>query len=298
MVLPVSNWGSVVTKRPVNIMLLLLVACLLPCIVEAEGTESNNTVLKRFVLEEPSYFAIGAGTRKWGTPNSFLTDPGNQAKFRLALRMLILPLTEQGDGFYFLFTEEALWNPFDGRSASLDNRYTPEFIGWWNNGIGQKGMWYRPAVGLSYTHQSNGLMGDMSRSWNRAMLRFAFGDVNNAPLLLTLKSWLSFSVDHRMPDLEDYVGEGEVLLIVQPLMRSQGLGADVLGLSLRSGITSTRRTFSNLEATLTCNAAALFHWPISTMPILMLQYFVGRGESLLYYKRDTHSLRIGLVVFR
>lgn len=264
----------------------------------SEQTPQPETapILQRLTLEEPSYFAIGGGTRKLGAVNSVLTDPDNQAKFRLALRLPILPLNDRGDGFYFSFSEEALWNPFDGSAASLDNRYTPEFIGWWGNGDGAG--WGVPSLGLSYTHQSNGLLGDNSRSWNRAMLRAAFGDHERHPLLLTLSSWVPFAVDYRMPDLEEYVGQGTLFILWQPLLTSRGWGADVLGLSLRSGVTLNRRFFTNLEATLIGDPGVLFDLPVRTTPHLMVQYFVGRGESILTYKRDTHSIRIGLAVLR
>ncbi|MCB2197841.1 phospholipase A [bacterium] len=282
------------------ILLLVLTSFLaqLPSAQAQARTTASETspMMERLILEEPSYFAIGAGTRKNGSVNSVLTDPNNQAKFRLALRLPILPLNERSDGFYFSFSEEALWNPFDGSAASLDNRYTPEFIGWW--GVGDGAGWEVPSLGLSYTHQSNGLLGDNSRSWNRAMLRAAFGDHRRHPLLLTLSTWYPFAVDYRMPDLEEYVGQGTVLLLWQPLLAGRGWGVDILGLTLRSGVTVNRRLFTNLEATLLCDPGVFFDLPVRTTPHLMLQYFVGRGESILRYKSDTHSIRIGLAVLR
>jgi len=295
--------------RPVRDSILLVFAVAIAAMVPAfpvKAAPADTTyipppLLRRLALEEPSYFAIGAGTRKRGTANSIVSDPDNQARFRLALRVPVLLLSKAGDGIYFSFSQESLWNPFDGSAASLDNSYTPQFMGWLEQGRAKRGpeyRWWRPSVGVAYLHQSNGFIGDNSRSWNRALVMLAFGDPLVEQWTATLEGWAPFSVDHRNTDIAAYRGLGRVAVLWQPLRQRDGRGADRLGLRLVSDIAPEGRFISNLEATLTAGLDVLTGVDIPWAPTFLLQGFWGRGESFLHYRRERHELRVGIAMMR
>ncbi len=278
-------------------LLLALLVILEPSSAQAQ-VKRDDTAPRRFGLAEPSWFLAGFGTEKHGRSNDLLTDPHNQMKFRFVFRMRVIPLGGYADGFYASFEQSSFWNPYKKYAPALDNTYTPQAFFYWDNGIAKRKRgwrWWKPSLSIAYNHQSNGLGAEESRTWNRVILRAEYGDLERHTLQLNLGVWYPFN-DMDNPDIEDQLGWGDVSVVWQPLVERYPDGIRVFGLHASTYWGVTGRIFKRFQLDIYAHPL-LLNRRLAWMPTLMLQFFTGRGESLMLYNRDTHALRIGIVVF-
>ncbi|MFH0883582.1 MAG: phospholipase A [bacterium] len=284
-----------------NRALSMFVAGLLAllCDVSADAqVEQHADAPRRFGLADPSWFLAGFGSEKNGKTNDLFTDSHNQMKFRFVLQAQVIPFGKNADGIYASFTQSSFWDPYTKNSPALENTYTPEVFVYWDNGyakLGNAWSWSKPSVRISYTHQSNGLGGEASRTWNRAILRIEFGDLTNHPLLMRLSVWVPFN-DMDNPDIEDHLGWGDVAVNWQPLLQRYPDGMRVLGVHAETNWGVSGRILKRFQLDIFAHPV-LLDSRLAWMPTLMLQYFTGRGESIRLYNRDTRALRVGVVLF-
>lgn len=230
---------------------------------------------------EPVYFIVGG-------------DDGLNAKFQISLRFRLFD--DRGrlarrlpwiDDLYLSFSQTALWDLGELSKPFTDASYRPRLF-YANYDLARyfDGR-LRVGVETGVGHESNGKVGDASRSFNMLYARptITLGDPDGlrmyaAPLIH------NYIAEGENRDLEDYRGYVDWLFGVG----SKG-GLDVWGIA-RKGARSDYGSFElNASYPLSkLSGGDLTGW-------LMLQYFAGYGESLLEYRRKLDSqLRLGISI--
>ncbi|MFN0066663.1 MAG: phospholipase A [Limisphaerales bacterium] len=248
----------------------------------------------RFSPYDPMYFVVGFDEE---------TSARFQISFKYRLILPNVPIAERnpwlGD-FYLGYTQRSLWLLGEDSSPFLDTTYAPAFfyerIGYewtpsWASRIGLR---------AGYEHNSNGQDGDDSRSLDRVFIRplVTFGSLTNWHVNVAPKAWFYLG-ETEGEDLPDYEGYFELYAeLIRPF--------DVkLAATWRVG-TALDRGFVQLDLSYPLNRlwtprnadiANTFDRGFGTF--LHAQYFIGHGETMLYYD-DWHSgeVRIGLSFVR
>lgn len=174
----------------------------------------------------------------------------------------------------FAYTQISFWQAYAASNSSpfRETNHEPEIMLTFGNDFKLFGFTNR-LVTLGLSHQSNGRTEPLSRSWNRLYAAFVF-ERNN--LVFSIKPWLripeSASSDDN-PDIEDYMGHGEVTLVYAKGLRSRSA-------TWRYNALKNRGAFQ-------------LNWtfPLKSKYKGYVQYFNGYGESLVDY--DARSNRIG-----
>lgn len=230
---------------------------------------------------EPVYFIVGG-------------DDGLNAKFQISLRYRLfdgegrlasrLPWI---DDLYLSFSQTSLWDLDELSRPFTDSSYRPRLF-YSNFDIGRllDGR-LRLGVEAGLGHESNGLAGDESRSFNMLYVRptFTFGDPQgfHAYLAPLIHNYMS---EDENPDIVDYRGYVDWQLGVG----SKG-GWNFWGV-LRKG---RRSDFGSAELNLSYPLSKLSGGDLTGW--LLVQYFVGYGESLLQYDQKLDSqVRLGIAV--
>jgi phospholipase A1/A2 len=206
-----------------------------------------------------------------------------EAKYQLSLKtkfshgLLGTPVSLWG-----AYTQSSRWQVYNGAASRpfRETNYEPELIlamplqgelAGWNLRLGS----------LALNHQSNGRSLPLSRSWNRVIGTLG---VERGAWTMELRPWLRIreSADSDdNPDVEDYVGRGELRIA-----RHGGDHGLVLQLrhSLRGGDRS--RGSAQLE----------WAFPLSGALHGYLQVFGGYGESLVDYNLRQTKVGLGVAI--
>jgi phospholipase A1 len=221
-----------------------------------------------------------------GTPvGSELDDV--EIKFQVSLKYLFMQdLIFKDLDLQFAFTTTSWWQAYNaGISAPFrETNYEPEIILNYHHSWSLLGLPVEQTT-LSFNHQSNGQTGQLSRSWNRIILGFAFTPTEN--VLWGLRAWYRLPEDEKItaldpsgddnPDIEKYMGYGEL----------GGLWSisdkHSLEFMLRNNLRSDNRGTIQLGWT----------FPINDRIQGYVEYFNGYGESLIYYNHHAQRLGIG-----
>ena len=206
----------------------------------------------------------------------------NEAKYQVSFRIPLAtkPLGERTD-LMFAYTQVSAWQIFSRRlSAPFRNTdYQPELVFGYeaNRKVGPLDL---SLLALSLTHQSNGQSKPLSRSWNRLVLS---GWFSRTRWLFHMKTWwrLPESVDDDdNPDIEAYVGYGEIFAYYKYTQH-------VFGVMLQNNLRSDHNR-TNLQ----------FDWsfPAHSRFKGYIQYFNGFKETLLDYDRRNHSIGAGVML--
>lgn len=200
-------------------------------------------------------------------------------KFSLGLSFSLFSQSELLDfldPLRFGYSQLSWWNIADDSSPFTEHNYNPEV--YWD--FTQPG---RPLIGdfpyvdrVGLEHQSNGLGGLDSRSWDRIYAQKTYHLLPQ--LRLGFKLWQVIGTDWQNDDIEDYLGSGQVSLEYEPndrtLIRFKvHRGHDVSTYSYQADI-RYRRPWLN---------SAFF-----------LSYYNGYGEALINYNQKASSVRLGL----
>ena len=214
-------------------------------------------------------------------------DPSFQTwemQFQLSFKIPIVPLPFANGRLAFGYTQISYWQIFnvDNSSAFRETNYAPEVMAGFENNAASLGLdKVRSTIGL--LHESNGMGGPGSRSWNRI-----YGEVklDRDSFTLGVKPW--YRIPERAkasptdakgddnPDIERYLGYGE------------------LTAELREGPFTARLTGrNNLRESPNYGSLQLdITFLMKNDAQLYFQAFDGYGESLLDYNR--HDRRFGL----
>ncbi|MCP4118239.1 MAG: phospholipase A [Desulfobacteraceae bacterium] len=185
------------------------------------------------------------------------------------------------------YTQRSFWQLYNTDSAPFrETNYEPELLLNLPMSIDLPGMTLR-TVNFGINHQSNGRGEPLSRSWNRLVANFGFEKENafsgGDTLVLQLKSWWRIpesSSDDDNPDIEDYLGNGEIRGYY--LWEGQRFG-----MMVRNNLDfNDNRGAFQVEWT----------YPLNERVSWYLQYYTGYGESLLDYDHTVNRLGIGFIL--
>lgn len=131
-------------------------------------------------------------------------------------------------------------------------------------------------VNLGLVHQSNGRSDPLSRSWNRVYTQFGFERGN---FVLLVRPWYRLKedvVDDDNPNIERYLGHGDVTAIYQ----------------------WGRQQFSLLGRYNAGNGAAQGTWsfPIHQRLMGYVKLFSGYGETLIDYNWSQTTAGVGILL--
>ncbi len=275
--------------------------------VAQKASEPTRVLEKRMTLEQlnrSNRFVLTPHKRNYLFPLSFTEHPNTQPyvdtnskslsdlskteiDFQLSIKILLLEDLFGDNGHFFLgYTNRSLWQMYsDADSAPFrETNHQPELMLSFTNDWEIFG--FRNALNeLVLNHQSNGLGGELSRSWNRVMFNTVFEHGNFA---FALNPWYRIPEPEQEypgdpdgddnPDITDYMGNFE-------FNGAYKHSDDIFSIMLRN----------NLDAD---NKGALelgWSFPISTNLRGQVKYFNGYGHSLIDYNTDMEVFALGIV---
>ena len=178
---------------------------------------------------------------------------------------------------WFGYTVTSFWQAYNNTISSpfRETNYEPEVMLVMRTNYELAGFRGR-FINLGFTHQSNGRGETLSRSWNRAYAQFGFERDNLAVLI---RPWVRLpeSSDDN-PDIEDYMGHGDVLAIYRR-------GQHAYSLLVRNNFQS-----EDNRGALKLNWSFPLHGRLKGY----VQYFNGYGESLIDYNHKQQSIGFGV----
>ncbi len=216
-------------------------------------------------------------------PANTVTEPldlrSAEAKFQLSLKTKVWKdmLGSSGD-LWLGYTQTSYWQIYNSDESRpfRESNYEPEIMTVFPTDYSILG-WHGRMAGLSLNHQSNGRSLPLSRSWNRVVAQFGFERRN---LMLMVRPWWRIPESSRTddnPDIEDYVGRGDLLMV----RKSEG---HELSLMLRHSLRSGSRSHGAVQLD--------YAFPITSYLKAYAQVFSGYGASLIDYNH--RQTRIGL----
>lgn len=205
-----------------------------------------------------------------------------EIKFQLSFKVkLWQDILGKNMDLWFGYTQKSFWQfyNFEDSSPFRDTDYEPELLLNFRTNydfLGLKGRF----INVGFNHQSNGQSDPLSRSWNRFVVNFGFERDN---FILLLNTWLRVpedSDDDDNPDIESYLGYGE--LWGYYFWKNQRFGAMV------------RNNF-NFDDN---HGALQLEWafPLIDRVSGYIQYFHGYGESLLDYNHSVRRIGLGFMI--
>lgn len=266
---------------------------------DAPKTKSRDTFLPRerfeylegretFTLSpyEPIYFMPVAYANKTNEePFAALNQPALEnleVKYQISTRVKISEkIFGENMDMWFGYTQKTFWQLYnsDLSAAFRETDYRPEL---W---VSYKTDWQlfeftNRFIDVGITHESNGQSELLSRSWNRAFMRFGLEQDRWAMMFMP---WVRFSEnveDDDNPDIEDYVGKAEFRLYHK---RESHMYAIVVRNNFDTDINRGSIEFNVV-------------FPFEGRLKGMLQYFNGYGESLLDYDKKLRRISLGIVL--
>jgi len=210
-----------------------------------------------------------------------------EIKFQVSLKYLFMQdLLFKDLDLQFAFTTTSWWQAYNSDISApfRETNYEPEVILNYHHSWSLFGLPIEQ-TSLSLNHQSNGQTGQLSRSWNRVILGFAFAATDN--VLWGFRTWYRLPEDEKIsvfdpsgddnPDIEKYMGYGEL----------GGLWSisdkHSLEFMFRNNLRSDNRGAIQLG----------WSFPINDRVQGYVEYFNGYGESLIYYNHHIQRLGIG-----
>ena len=208
-----------------------------------------------------------------------------ETKFQISFKIPVfaiddIPLFNTPIAFYFGYTHTSFWQAYSTNNSSpfRESNYEPEFFAVWQSDIKLIDGWSFKVATASFTHQSNGQTGELSRSWNRIEGNFIFENNN---LAITATPWYRIpesSSDDDNADLLDYFGHGKLAAIYT-------LGDNTFTLTSRN----------NLESNFSKGSINVdWSFPMGSHVRGYLQLFSGYGNSLIEYDEYTNTIGLGI----
>lgn len=189
--------------------------------------------------------------------------------------------------FYFAYSQQMFWALQADSRPFRDLNYNPEMF-YRVNLNPERGEWID--VG-AYEHESNGMAGLDSRSWDRSYLRYntkmMVGD--KASLTFNFKIWYSYNYDETNMDIEQYRGFWEINIILRDFLGASFSRNDISVRLYPGGPTHTDILSGGQEITYRVNRKISKKFLF--MPVF--QYFHGRGENLLDFREEKNMFRVG-----
>lgn len=246
-----------------------------------QNTPSYNIdSLRREFDKQPSFGLYKDNYFIFGCPLDHApTIKNSDAKFQVSISQRLTKSVLPWNTYLYLFyTQKVFWSILDDSMPMTDLNFNP--------GIGLvKPLFandrFIGKLTLMFEHESNGKDSINSRSWERISL--GANIVVDPRFIIYGKYWIPIVDGKHNKDLLDYAGIFQV-------------GTAVTSPNDRFGvaINLVKRKGWNLNY----NIITEFTYRISRKANqhLFAQFFCGYGEGLLYYKKHTTMLRIGMVI--
>ncbi len=256
-----------------------------------QGTDIERRYLKELSIRDnrfaitahrPNYLLLAAHDTRG--INSAGLDPGTgkdtESRFQVSLKFPVLEnlLGRQGLDIYAAYTNRSFWQLYDQDNSApfRETNHEPELWLSMNTDWQYRGFRNR-ALRLGFSHQSNGLSGDLSRSWNRLFGEFIFEKGRYSG---SLKAWWRLPEDAETddnPDITDYMGHFELTNVFTHKKHS-------FSVMLRNNLRSEMRGALQVD----------WNFPLIEHFDGYLQWFHGYGESLIDYNHRSNSFGVGV----
>ena len=233
----------------------------------------------------PAFFTSDVNaTPQSPNPDNTVTEPlaldDVETKFQISFKTKALEnlFGDNGD-VWMAYTQSSRWQVYNGDNSRpfRETNYEPEILLVFRNGY-RLGGWHGRMASIGINHQSNGRSDPFSRSWNRVIGTVALDRDNWA---LTLRPWwrVPDGSDDDNPDIEDYMGRGDLTLV-------HTRGGHELALMARHTLRGGEDSRGALQ----------FDWgfPINRTLRGHVQVFDGYGESLIDYNHRATYVGLGI----
>lgn len=218
-------------------------------------------------------------------PNNAVKEPAHldnvEAKFQLSLKTKVWQgvFGDEGD-LWVGYTQSSRWQVYNSKESRpfRETDYEPEALLMFGTDYDVFG-WRGRLAGIGIDHQSNGRSDPYSRSWNRVVANLGF---ERDGWTVMLRPWWRIPEkfkDDNNPDIEDYVGRGEMQVV-------HSWNSQEFALTLRHTL---RFGDSNRGS-----ARLSWSFPISGNLRGYVEAFSGYGESLIDYNHEATYLGVGL----
>jgi phospholipase A1 len=182
------------------------------------------------------------------------------------------------------YTNKSFWQSYNESVSAIfrETNHEPEII------LGFKGFknWVNHWT-LAFNHQSNGQVGNLSRSWNRLIL----GGTKIWPdRLLHVRAWYRIPetskadpadpTDNDNPDIDDFLGHGDIFYL-------RKFGEHSLAATVRNNL-----NFDDNKGAIELD----WTFPLPGKMKGFVQYFNGYGESLIDYNQYQERIGIGIKI--
>lgn len=182
------------------------------------------------------------------------------------------------------YTNKSFWQSYNDSVSALfrETNHEPEII----LGFRALDKWVDHWT-LSFNHQSNGQVGNLSRSWNRVIL----GATKIWPnRILNVRAWYRIPetskadpldpTDNDNPDITDFLGYGDLFYL-------RKFGNHSVSATVRNNL-SVDENLGSIELDWT--------YPLPGNVKGFIQYFNGYGESLIDYNQYQERIGIGIKI--
>lgn len=250
--------------------------------------------------------AIAAHKINYFTLNRFNGSDSQEIKFQVSVKFALLrydamvPGTRGGVNLFFAYTQKSLWDWGKPSAPFEESNYNPEFFLEYKPDLAWGDLSLRSVRLSPYEHESNGMDGASSRSWNRRYVMFRLGYLplpKTTDLLapqdrieLNVRVWHPWAYYEQDDYLRSvgntsgfirYAGLGEVNLVWRPLT---GVYGNQLDVTTRFGQRGHRETWLfEFQQKVPLTRFALYG-----------QYFYGYNESLLRFDRKERNRYFGI----
>jgi phospholipase A1 len=205
-----------------------------------------------------------------------------EVKFQISFKIkLWQDVLGQKMDLWIGYTQLSFWQLYNTEDSSpfRETNYEPELLLNFRTEyplLGLRGRY----INIGFNHQSNGRAEPLSRSWNRIVANFGFEREN---FIFILNTWYRIpenEEDDDNPNIEDYLGYGQLNFYY--IWRKHRFG-----LFLRNNL-----DFNDNKGALELEwSFPLFKWVSG-----YIQYFRGYGESLLDYNASTSRIGAGFIL--
>ena len=209
------------------------------------------------------------------------TDADNtEVKYQLSFKVnLIEDLFDDNGDVYFAYTQRSWWQAYNSEASApfRETNYEPEAFISFDNSMSALG-WTNTINRLGFAHQSNGRSDPLSRSWNRVYADMVFQRDEWAVSVAPHWRAPENEEDDDNPDLEDYIGYGDVTLV-------RAFGDQEVSLLMR-GNPGKSHYGAQLD----------YSFPLFGKVRGYVQYYHGYGESLIDYDHINRRLGLGFSI--
>jgi len=224
-------------------------------------------------------------------PLNTVTEPADYSNAELAFqlsfktRMVRLNKNKRFKvDFWLGYTQLSKWQVYNERNSRpfRETNYEPEFLAIFPVNyklFGLEGVYF----GAGINHQSNGQSNPFSRSWNRLTFQAGWESENWS---IILNPWVRLqeeAEEDNNPDIEDYVGRGELVAAFSEEKHN-------LSLALRHALRGGESNRGSVRFQ--------YNYQIKNDLFATLQVFHGYGENLIDYNHKQTLVGVGFSLVR